>query len=463
MIASMRRAAVYVRISRDRAGAGLGVARQEKDCRSLAKRLGWNVTVVHVDNDVSAYRARHRPGYEQLLTDLRAGRVDGLLVWHTDRLHRSPIELERFIDVVENASIAIETVQAGPLDLASPAGRMIARQLGAVARYESEHRSERLKSKAAELAIAGQVSGGGLRPYGFETDQVTHNPAEVRVLRELVHHALLGESLNALCRRATAMGSTTSTGREWSPGVLKRVLISARIAGLRVHRGDVVGKAAWDPIIDEATHAQLVAQLTARNHPRASRTYLLTGGLARCGQCGKPLIAAHNHGKRSLACGLKWRPGTGGSCGATSCIAAPVEELVATRVLARLSTPAARRKLAAGKASVAGAHAADRLTDLESRLTQLGRDYADDLIGRTEFLAARDRLNEHAAAARSDLSARRVPDLPSGSPDDLATWWSGASLAERRAILDLFVHSVEIGPGATGGAFRPERVSIVWR
>ncbi len=41
------------------------------------------------------------------------------------------------------------TVQAGPLDLSSPSGRMVARQLGAVARYESEHRSERVRRRVS--------------------------------------------------------------------------------------------------------------------------------------------------------------------------------------------------------------------------------------------------------------------------------------------------------------------------
>jgi hypothetical protein len=46
------RAALYVRISSDRGGAGLGVARQEEDCRALCARLGWRPVEVYADNDV---------------------------------------------------------------------------------------------------------------------------------------------------------------------------------------------------------------------------------------------------------------------------------------------------------------------------------------------------------------------------------------------------------------------------
>jgi site-specific DNA recombinase len=86
----VRQAAIYCRISDDREGAGLGVARQEADCRERAKRLGWTVAGLYVDNDFSAYSGKIRPEYRRLLADLRAGVLDAVIAWHTDRLHRSP-------------------------------------------------------------------------------------------------------------------------------------------------------------------------------------------------------------------------------------------------------------------------------------------------------------------------------------------------------------------------------------
>src|SRR4051812_38035042 len=82
------RAVVYVRISRDRVGAGLGVERQEQDCRLLAARVGAEVVQVFVDNDLSAFSGKPRPGYQSLLAAIAAGSVDTVLAWHTDRLHR---------------------------------------------------------------------------------------------------------------------------------------------------------------------------------------------------------------------------------------------------------------------------------------------------------------------------------------------------------------------------------------
>lgn len=109
-----RSSAIYCRISRDRVGAELSVDWQEKDCCDLAQRLGWTITAIRTDNDISAYSGKFRPGYWALLDDLRAGRVDAILAWHNDRLNRSAVELEEYIEVCGAAPTHF--VKAGPPD-----------------------------------------------------------------------------------------------------------------------------------------------------------------------------------------------------------------------------------------------------------------------------------------------------------------------------------------------------------
>jgi site-specific DNA recombinase len=97
----MVRAGIYARISSDREGDQLGVRRQVADCEELAERLGWSVVDRYVDNDVSAYRGKPRPEYRRLLEDIGGRQVDAVVVWHADRLHRHPRELEDFFEVVD--------------------------------------------------------------------------------------------------------------------------------------------------------------------------------------------------------------------------------------------------------------------------------------------------------------------------------------------------------------------------
>ena len=153
------RAAIYCRISDDRRGLGLGVARQHQDCLDVARRHGWQVTATFVDNDVSAYSGKPRPGYEQLMRAVRVGEVDVVVAWDPDRLHRSPAELEGFIAAVERAGVDVVTVQAGRWDLSTASGKLVARMLGSIARHESDHKSERVRRALEQNAAAGRPHG----------------------------------------------------------------------------------------------------------------------------------------------------------------------------------------------------------------------------------------------------------------------------------------------------------------
>ena len=164
------RAAIYTRISSD-AGTGLGVARQEQDCRILAAQRGWTIVDVYVDNDISASDGKPRPAYTRLLDDLAEGLIEAVLVWDLDRLRRRPAELEAFLDLADRHKIALASV-GGDVDLATPEGRLVARIKGAVARQEVEQVSRRLRRKQLELAQAGKVSNGGIRPFGYTHDRM---------------------------------------------------------------------------------------------------------------------------------------------------------------------------------------------------------------------------------------------------------------------------------------------------
>jgi DNA invertase Pin-like site-specific DNA recombinase len=79
------RVAIYNRISNDPQGIEAGVERQRQDCEALAARLGWQVADTYVDNDLGAWTGKRRPSYQRMLTDIRVGRVDAVIVWHEAR------------------------------------------------------------------------------------------------------------------------------------------------------------------------------------------------------------------------------------------------------------------------------------------------------------------------------------------------------------------------------------------
>ena len=95
-----------------------------------------------------------------MLDDLRTGTIDGVVVYHLDRLHRQPQELEEFFDVCKAAGVdRLGDGDGRRIDLATRDGQFQARILGAVAKKESDDKSRRIRRKHEELAAGGQGLG----------------------------------------------------------------------------------------------------------------------------------------------------------------------------------------------------------------------------------------------------------------------------------------------------------------
>lgn len=456
-------AAIYARISDDRDGEALGVTRQLQDCRALAERRGWTISGEYVDNDVSAYSGKARPEYRRMLGDMAEGRVDAVIVWHLDRLHRSPKELEEFFDVVGKAGIADMGTVTGDVNLATSDGQFHARIMGAVARKESDDKSRRIRRKHLELAEAGKVAGGGTRPFGFEADRVTISPDEAALIREAADRILSGDSLRGIAADWLRRGVLAPSGKPWTSTPLRRMLTSSRIAGWRQHKGEPIAQAVWPAIIDRAMSDRLVSVLTnptRRKVTSSARTYLLSGFLT-CGLCGKPLRARPrlDHVRRYIcASGPTFR-----GCGKIAILAAPLEELISEAILLRLDSPAFEEavRVRADASPVDGD--TTELRAAEGRLTDLGHDYAAGDVPRVAFLAASRDLDARIEQLRRRLAAdtgRRAAFAVSGVARER---WPSLSIDQRRAVIAELVERITVRAGRRGlNRFDSSRVDVEW-
>lgn len=461
-----RSAAIYCRISRDRVGAGLGVDRQERECRQLADRLGWTVTAVHTDNDLSAYSGKRRPGYRALLDDLRAGRVDAVLAWHNDRLHRSTVELEEYIEVCGAAPTHF--VKAGPLDLSTASGRMTARITGAVARHEVEHMIERQKAAKMQAAQAGKFRGGR-RAFGFERDGVTVRPEEAAHVLDATRRVLVGESLGSIAREWNAEGVTGTRGGVWTSVAVRDVLIRHRNAGIIGHAGEEVAKACWPAIVPEEQWRAVRALLTepGRRRPRNNDARWLGSGLFLCGVCnnGTTMRTATTVGGKSHAGRPVYRCKERAHLGR---VAQTIDEMITKLVLGRLSQPDARLLLS-GRSGVDTAALGAESEALRLRLSDLAAMFAKGEITRVQLAEGtewiRARLGE--MAAQMAAAAAGSPLAGFADADDVAAAWEAATVSQRKAVVDtLMVVTLLPAPRGRrpgGGYFDPDSVRIEWK
>ncbi len=459
-----RRAAIYARQSITREGsASLDV--QVEACRDVAQRLKVDVVSELVEApSTSGYRdrGRSRPKFGELLELIRQGDVDCVVAYKTDRLSRgggpgwAPL-----VDAFELAGRDPDRT------VATADGWVSEFEIGirsAMDREESKKTSDRMLAVRAREAREGVPRIAGRRPYGFSMDMTEHVADEVVRIHEAADRVLARESVWSICTAWNEKRVPTVTGRPWTVQTLSSILTSGRMAGLREHKGIVVAKGRWEPIITEAKRADLVAALAPkRSRPRRGRTYPLTG-LMRCGICDAPLRSlAREGGRRSYAC--RKGPGLDG-CGGIRIQAIGIEHYVRDLICGMLADPVTRSAMAALAEPTDNRCAAliDELRAVESKLQRLVDLYTEGDIDRATFRPRRDHLDEQADEIRTALAnrtGRRVPaDVPA-TFDDLVAMWDERGIDFQRRLIETLLHPMVINPAGTiRRTFDPGRVEI---
>lgn len=481
------RAAIYCRISQDRTGAGLGVARQREDCETLAERNGWDVVEVYVDNDVSAYSGKKRKDYSRMLDDIEQGTATVVIVWHTDRLHRSPVELEKYIDLCEKRGVSTYTVQAGELDLTTPTGRMTARILGAVARQESEHKGHRVARARQQKAMAGEWAGG-VRPFGWgvptgetrkkvdrktgeevevpELDMMKAVPEEAEALRLWTETILSGGSIRSLVKWCADKGVYTTRGNAITHTDMLEMLRRPRNAGIAIYRGEEVGSGQWEPIVDEAKYRAVVAILSdpSRTVNRGAQPKWVGSLLYLCGRpkCGKGVTVTQSGGRQYPS--YKCATGHGGGRRAEI-----VDQYVEDTIIERLSRDDAQDLLLPGPDDVDVAALQAESERIRRRMTDLAGLFGAGQIDIVQFTQGTDTARGQLDGVTKQLAraATRDPLVDLVGALDVRKTWKALELERQRNVLRALV-TVTLtiprpGRMPDGGYFDYDAVVIDWK
>jgi len=449
------RASIYTRISRDDAGDAAGVQRQEQDCLALCARRGWTVVATHVDNDFSAFSGRRRPAYAALLADIEQGRIEAVVAWAPERLHRSPRELEDFIELIERNGTVVETIKAGSWDVSSSHGRLVARMLGAVSRAESERTGERV-SRAHQQAKERGYWRGPI-PYGMRATprpglpQV--DPTQADLVRDVLERVARGDALTRIAFDLNAAGHRPRRGNAWTHTGIQRLIASPALGGMVSVDGELK-PAAFEGVVEETQWraARAAIRRRPRGESRRPREKLtLLGGLLRCVEHGHVCVGSTaSHGPVYVA-------GQPGQC-YVSIKREAADTLVREVVLARLAQSDARQVLQPGPDTIA--------LEAEALALRCRREDLADLVmdGLLPPAAARPRL----AALAERLTAIEAMNTPALIEDDAFVdprkAWDGWTMPQRRELIRLLFSEVRLrhkGP-RQGPRADPTRVELTW-
>lgn len=461
-----------MRISDDKAGEGAGVARQEADCRALIERHGWTVAEVYLENDTSEFKRKRvtlpdgssamrvvRPAFRQMLDDLASGAADALVAYDLDRIARDPRDLEDLIDVVERRQVPTRTV-TGSLDLSTDAGITMSRVLLAMANKSSRDTARRVTRKHLDLAEQGKVGGGGIRGFGYQRDGLTVDESEAEVLRDVAAAILEGQSLKSIAKSLDARGVPTVRGGPWNARSVHSAVSKARVAGLREHRGEIVGKAVWPAILDEDTWTRVRLALEGRSQGSTNRLVRWLTSILVCSSCGQPLPGGTGNAGPRYWC----KDG----CGQIAVSALRAEATVEQIILAYLARPDIADGLQTATSAKSVDHARADLAADETQLAELAQMWAARTISTKEYMAARTAIEARMAASKTLVRAA-LPGTVRNllGADDLEGAWTNLTVPAKREVAHIvFPDGIRVEPRREHAGFRgydPTRlVPIGW-
>jgi DNA invertase Pin-like site-specific DNA recombinase len=479
-----------------------GVVRQREDVYDLAKVRRCRVHRIYEDNDTSAFKRRaRRTAFDDMVQDLEGGTISGVVAYNIDRIARQPRDLERLIDIYEQARRPmVFATTAGDHDLTTTDGRFQARIYVTVANKFSADAARRVSRQRLAEARAGRPHRGQ-RAFGW-ADAEHVDTREAELIRQAHKDVLQGKKVSAVHREWAEIGvrgPQTPPGKTIGYSSVLYVLRNPRLCGYRsyipqeirersgrldpveylVERTDgkpVIG--SWETILTPEEWCELVEELNSRKRPGSGRskgtpvTRRLLTGILQCARCGATLSSGvYQKGTTSYAKhGYHYycRAADGG-CGRLSRSGPPVEDYVEEQLLDQLRQ---RLAVAEGQSSDTASDVtpwSDALRQVRADKTEARRLRSDGLLSLVEFAREIRRLEtaEQNLCGKAGAPPVAIPERPNSTVNRVVREWDSFTTDQKRHELERAVETVIVRPAGKGGAqrgvFRPDLIEIVWR
>lgn len=301
------RVAGYIRVSTDeQVKEGYSLDAQRDKLVSFCKSQDWTLSEIYVEEGKSA-KDMNRPELQRLLTDAKAGKYDIVLVYRLDRLTRSVMDLYELLQTFEEYNVKFKSVTE-VYDTTTAMGKLFITIVAALAQWERENLSERVRFGMEELVRNGKWPGGPV-PFGYRWDGRTMHivEEEARILRELRRIYMSGEGFGSTAKILNSRG-LFRRGQPWSAQSVWYVLDNPIYAG-KIRYGekkkngkyasrkkenlvDVIWADTNFPIIftweEYQEHRDRMKRKEFFGYSK-KREYWFTGVL-RCARCGATLI-----------------------------------------------------------------------------------------------------------------------------------------------------------------------------
>lgn len=282
---------IYARVStQEQAQSGNSIPEQQERGTKYCEAMGWPVYDIYTDAGESG-ATTDRPALQRLIRDVKAHRIDRVLVYKLDRLSRSQKDTLVLIEDIFMANGADFVSVQENLDTSTALGRATIGLLAVFAQLEREQIRERMQMGMIARQKSGLWRGHKNAPIGYDyiDGKLVINEFEAMQIRLAFDLYLQGLGGEAIAKEMRQKGYAHKYG-EWTMNrVYKAISNPIYIGKTQVKNVTYVG--IHQPIVnfetfDAAQKMRLQRQKKWDNGDRNWKSASALGGILWCGQCG---------------------------------------------------------------------------------------------------------------------------------------------------------------------------------
>lgn len=299
-------AGIYIRVStEDQVREGFSLGEQEEKLKQLCKYKDYKIYKVYKDAGISAKNMSGRPAFQQMLEDMRAGKINYIVAYKLDRVTRSVRDLEVLISELEEHHCYL-VCDRDDVNTSSANGRFFVRMLTVLSQLEIEIVSERTK-----FGLTGAIKSGhipGTCPLGYKRDttkKMIIDETTKDVIIRIFNLYLEGKSYQTIANILNK--EKVLEPKKWDDSTIEKILNNKIYVGdyerfKRVAKEQgkepVIYPNVVEPIITRAMFEDI--QMQKEKNQRAycrDRVYIFMQKM-KCPKCGKIMGSKGTGGKK---------------------------------------------------------------------------------------------------------------------------------------------------------------------
>ena len=323
----LSRVAAYARVSTGKDAMLHSLSAQVSYYSNLIQQNPeWIYCGVYSDEALSGTKADRR-GFQQMLDDCRAGKLDMIITKSLSRMARNTVTLLETIRELRNLGVDVYFEEQN-IHTLSADGELILTILSSYAQAESFSASENQKWRVRQAFENGELMNWRfMLGYDIRSGEITIDPDGAEIVKEIYLRFLTGESMSSLARDLNRREIKGTLGGPWKPQRVRDVLSNEKYTGnallwkhfrnnhiekkILVNNGQLPRFYVEDShpaIIDEETFAlaqKRLEQIRQSMADRANKTRSVFTGIIHCECCGRTYMRIKNHQYHAWKCSTK--------------------------------------------------------------------------------------------------------------------------------------------------------------